>query len=134
MESKTPIAFIVDDEDVIASMLELILSSKGFDARPFFDPLDALKAAQSVAPDLLITDITMAHMDGIELAVRMKQLHPDCQVLLSSGYFLTKEQLAETGSQGRQFAFLPKPVRLESLFAKIEELLGDRVASGAACA
>jgi len=133
MESKGYVAFIVDDEEVIASMLELILSNKGFDARSFFDPLDALRAAHSVAPDLLITDVTMPKLDGIELAVQIKQLHPDCEVLLSSGYFLTSEQLAEAGSHGRQFAFLPKPVRMESLFAKIEELLPDGVAPGVPC-
>lgn len=133
MDSKGLVAFIVDDEDVIASMLEMILANKGFDARSFFNPLDALKAAHSAVPDLLITDITMSKMNGIELAVQMKQLHPHCEILLSSGYFLTSEQLAEAGSQGRQFAFLPKPVRMESLFAKIDQLLGDKVASVARC-
>lgn len=122
------IAFVVDDEELIASTLEQILSNKGIDARSFVDPLDALKAANSVAPNLLLTDVMMPKMDGIELANQITQLHPDCKVLLSSGYFMTTEELGKPGSHGQQFAILPKPVRSDSLFAKIKELLAERVA------
>lgn len=125
MQSKRYIAFVVDDEDVIASTLELILLSKGFDARSFVDPLDALSAAQSVAPNLLLADIVMPRMGGIELANQIKQLHPDCKVLLSSGHYLTSEQLVNAGFRGEQFAILGKPVLPDSLLAKIEELLAE---------
>lgn len=125
MQSKRYVAFVVDDEDVIASTLELILLSKGFEARSFVDPLDALSAANSVAPHLLLTDVLMPNLDGIELAILIKQLHPDCKVLLSSGHNVTSEQLAKAGSQGQEFGILVKPVRPETLFAKIEELLAD---------
>ena len=78
-------SFIVDDENVIASTLELILTSQGFDARYFIDPLDALNAAQSISPDLLLADVVMPHMTGIELAIKFKQLCPDCKILLRQG-------------------------------------------------
>ena len=114
----------MDDENVIASTLELILLSKGYDARSFIDPLDALSAAHSVAPNLLLTDVVMPTMDGIELASQIKQLHPDCKVLLISGH-VASEQLVNAGSQGRQFAILAKPVHPESLLAKIEEIIAE---------
>lgn len=125
MQSKRYVAFVVDDEDMIASTLELILLSKGFDARSFVDPLDALNAAHSVAPNLLLTDVVLPTMDGIELANQIKQLHPDCKVLFSSGHCVTSKQLVNAGFQGEQFAILGKPVLPDSLLAKIEELLGD---------
>jgi DNA-binding response OmpR family regulator len=53
------IAFVVDDGNVIASTLELILIKQGFDARSFVDPVDALRAAQSTSPDLLLTDVVI---------------------------------------------------------------------------
>jgi len=49
-------AFAVDDENVIASTLELILIHKGFDARAFIDPVEALHATRHVSPHLLLTD------------------------------------------------------------------------------
>jgi CheY-like chemotaxis protein len=64
--------FVVDDEKLIASTLSLILAGSGFYARPFLDPLDALRAAQSTAPDLLLSDVVMPNMNGIELAIQIQ--------------------------------------------------------------
>ena len=68
--SSRSIAFVVDDEDVIASTLELILLSEGFEARSFVDPHDALVASQTSTPDLLLTDVLMPGINGIELGDR----------------------------------------------------------------
>ena len=117
------IAFVVDDEPVIASTLELILKSQGFDARSFVDPLDALNAAQSASPDLLLTDVVMPKMNGIELAIQIKQHCPDCKVLLSSGQVATNDLLVTAGLQGHHFEIMPKPVHPKELLKAIEKLL-----------
>lgn len=119
------IAFVVDDEDLIASTLELILISQGFDARSFVDPVDALRAAQSASPDLLMTDVVMPNMTGIELAIQIRQLCPDCKILLSSGQIVTSELLAAAGLQGHQFEILPKPVHPNDLLETIAKLFKD---------
>lgn len=118
-----PIVFVVDDEKVIASSLELILRGKGFDARSFIDPLDALRAAQNVSPDLLFSDVVMPNMTGIELAIRFKQLCPDCKVLLSSGQVATNELLVAAGLQGYHFDVLAKPVHPGDLLNMLNEVL-----------
>lgn len=64
------IIFVVDDEKLIASTLSLILTGRGFYARSFLDPFDALRAAQSTVPDLLLSDVVMPNMNGIELAFK----------------------------------------------------------------
>lgn len=122
------VAFVVDDEDVIASTIELILLSKGFDARSFVNPLDALRAASSVAPKLLLTDVAMPSMDGIELANQIRRLCPGCKVLLTSGQCLSSEQLAHLALVAPQFTFLSKPIHPHLLLEKIEELLADGIA------
>ena len=104
------IAFVVDDEGIIASTLELILISHGFDARSFVDPHDALSAAQSALPDLLFTDVMMPQMNGIELAVQLRRSCPNCRVLLSSGQPATSELLADAEAAGHHFEILAKPV------------------------
>jgi CheY-like chemotaxis protein len=63
--------FVVDDENIIASTLALILQHKGFDATPFTKPFEALRAACSQAPDLLVTNVVMPLLSGIELAIQV---------------------------------------------------------------
>lgn len=116
------IAFIVDDENIVASTLELILISKGFDARSFVNPVDALMAAQSVAPHLLLTDVVMPNMNGIELAIQIKQLWPDCKVLLCSGQAETVDLIAAAREQGNHFEVVAKPIHPDDLFKTIERL------------
>jgi DNA-binding NtrC family response regulator len=115
-------AFVVDDEPTIASTMELVLRSKGFDARSFVDPFDALRAAQSLAPDLLISDVIMAEMNGFDLAIRVTDRHPGCKVLMFSGQTATEDLYLNFRSQGHDFMLLAKPVHPQELFSKIEEL------------
>lgn len=124
MEPQRSVAFVVDDENVIASTLELILLSKGFDARSFVDPLDALEAARSAKPNLLLTDVVMPNMTGIELAIQIRRLHPECNVLLSSGQSVTGELLSDAALGGHHFAVLAKPIHPQALLDKIRELFG----------
>lgn len=131
MLPKRTIAFVVDDEEIIASTLELILLSEGFEARSFVDPLDALEAAYSVQPDLLLTDVVMGNMTGIELAIQIKRLHPDCKVLLSSGQIATSELLSTANEQGHRFEILAKPVDPTILLEKIRAICRPNPLPGA---
>lgn len=115
-------AFVVDDEELIASTLELILIHKGFKARAFVDAVDALCAARSASHDFLLADVMMPGVNGIELAMQMTQLHPTCEVLLFSGQTATNGMLTEAASVGQHFEILPKPVHPTELLEKIDQL------------
>jgi CheY-like chemotaxis protein len=67
---------VVDDEPVIASTLAAILQMNGFSAKFFTCPLEALTAARSNAPDLVISDVAMPGISGIELAIQMTAQYP----------------------------------------------------------
>ena len=98
---KQPRVFVVDDEDVIASTLAMILRLKGgFNARSFTKPLDALEAARLEAPDLLISDVVMPLLSGIELAIQVREHCPDCKVLLFSGQAATVSLLETARAKG----------------------------------
>jgi DNA-binding response OmpR family regulator len=119
------VAFVVDDEDVIASTLELILLSRGFAVRSFVDPTDAAEAARNEKPDFLLTDVMMPKLNGIELAIQVKEINPNCCVLLVSGPASTSDLLARASVEGHSFDILAKPVHPLELLGKIAELLGE---------
>jgi DNA-binding NtrC family response regulator len=115
--------FVVDDEDVIASSLAMVLRFQGgFHARSFNNPTEALDAASSDPPDLLISDVVMPGLSGIELAVKMRALCPECKVLLFSGKASTVDMLESARDNGYDFELLSKPVHPGDLLARIRNL------------
>jgi DNA-binding NtrC family response regulator len=115
--------FVVDDEDVIASSLAMILRLQGgFHARSFTNPLEALQAAQVEAPDLLISDVVMPEMSGIDLAIQLREQCPGCKVLLFSGQAATAQLLSSAKEIGYTFEILSKPVHPADLLARIQDV------------
>ena len=123
--------FVVDDEEILATTLAMILRNHGFDATPFTYPLKALEASLSEAPDLLISDVMMPVLNGIELAIQIQQACPDCKVLLFSGQAKTQGLLEAAGQSGNQFELMSKPVHPTDLLRKIEASLRFAQASKA---
>jgi CheY-like chemotaxis protein len=70
-------------------------------------------------PDLLITDVIMGRMTGIELAIGVRSKLPNCKILLFSGQAATADLLAEAKSKGHNFDILAKPVHPADLLAKL---------------
>ena len=124
MPNKVKLAriFVVDDEFVIATTLATILERSGFDAISFTDPLKALKAAETGAPDLLISDVVMPELSGIDLAIRLKQKHPECRILLFSGQAATANLLEVARSNGHDFEVLSKPIHPTEFLKKIRDV------------
>jgi DNA-binding response OmpR family regulator len=114
--------FVVDDEPVIASTLSDILKANGFDAHCFLNPLEALEAARTSAPDLLISDVIMPGLSGIDLAIRFKEQCPAGKVLLIAAVAATADLLKAAREQGHDFQILAKPFHPTVLLARIKDL------------
>jgi CheY-like chemotaxis protein len=114
--------FVVDDDRVIASTTAAILKLSGYDARSFVNPLEALEVARTVGPDLLIADVVMPGLSGIDLAVRLKDQCPTCKILLLSGQAETGDLLEAARRQGHRFEVLAKPIHPRDLLARIKEV------------
>jgi CheY-like chemotaxis protein len=121
-----PRVFVVDDESVIASTLAAILKLHGYSATSFISPLEALAAAQLKAPDLLISDVLMPAISGIDLAILMKTQYPACKILLFSGRAETADLLCAAREEGHDFTLLQKPVHPSAMLAKIRALMAGR--------
>ena len=80
-----PSVLIVDDESVIADTLTEILNRSGYAAIAAYDGESAMETALLKPPVMLITDVVLPGMNGIELAITIKRIFPDCKTLLFSG-------------------------------------------------
>jgi CheY-like chemotaxis protein len=110
---------VVDDESTIAVTLAVILQKSGYDAAPFTDPLAALFSARENPPGLLITDVVMPELSGIDLAIRIKEEFPACKILLFSGQAATANLLEEAAAKGYEFDLITKPIHPADLLRKI---------------
>ena len=121
-DGKNPIAFIVDDESVISSTLATILNMSGFDAIGFVSALKAIEQALVRPPDLLMMDVVMPEMNGIELAIKFKSAYPECKILLLSGQHATAALLEDAIGKGYEFEILAKPVHPKDMIAALKKL------------
>jgi DNA-binding NtrC family response regulator len=117
----SPVVYIVDDERVIADTLATILQRSGFKAKSFHNPMDALAAASDNPPDLLISDVVMPQLSGIDLAIQLKVICPACKILLFSGQSQTANLLKSARELGHDFHLLTKPVHPKDLLYQIQK-------------
>jgi CheY-like chemotaxis protein len=110
---------VADDEQVIANTLAIILNQAGFEARAVFSGEKALEELDSFQPDMLISDVIMTGMTGIEVAIETRKKLPNCKVLLFSGQAATADLLERARAQGHEFDILAKPVHPTDLLAKL---------------
>jgi DNA-binding response OmpR family regulator len=118
-----PLVLVVDDEQVIADTLAAILRQSGFTALAAYEGRGALDIALANSPDLLLTDVAMPGMNGIDLAIAVTQAIPECRVLLFSGQATTAGLLARAHEEGHDFTTLQKPLHPTELLARISETL-----------
>jgi len=114
--------YVVDNEKLIANTLALILAQNGYRAIGFTNPLEALKSAIAQPPAILISDVIMPDMNGIELAIEFQARFPKCKVLLLSGQAVTTDLLDNARQRGYDFTVLAKPVHPTDLLAAIDKL------------
>lgn len=86
---------IIDDEKNIVSMLDQMLSRNShFSVRSFCDPVIALEELHTWKPDVVLLDITMPRMDGIEVLKAIKARHKDAKVIMMTAYTTLDKVLA----------------------------------------
>jgi DNA-binding response OmpR family regulator len=122
-EKHRPVVLVVDDERIIADTVSLIFSHNGFAVMTAYDGASALELAAVIPPELLITDVVMPGMTGIELAIAIKQTVPDCEILIFSGQASTMDLLAVARLSGHDFTALSKPVHPTIMLAEASKRL-----------
>ncbi len=110
---------VVDDEPIIADTLVNILNGEGHSAISVSDGASAVKWAEMVRPDAIVSDVIMPGMNGIETAVAVMRMLPRCRVILFSGQAASVDLLERARQEGHFFEVLAKPIDPEILLQKL---------------
>ena len=127
--SDAPRVLVVDDEAMLADLLAQALRHEGWETATAKDGLDALAKATSFHPDVVILDVQMPRMDGLETLERLRARDPELPVL-----FLTARDAVADRVQGLRAGaddYVTKPFRLAELLARVRALLRRQVAEPA---
>ncbi|HVG27197.1 MAG TPA: response regulator [Acidobacteriaceae bacterium] len=109
-QGPAPRILVVDDEKLIADTIVQILNRNGFIAEAAYSGQEAIEKAGRHCPELVLSDVLMPHVDGVEAAIAIRELCPDTRIVLFSGQAATVEILARARERGYSFELLPKPI------------------------
>jgi len=119
--SPAPRILVVDDEALIADTICQILNRNGFIAEAAYSGSEAIALASRNCPDLLLSDVLMPHIDGVEAAIAIREMCPDTRIVLFSGQAATVEILQRAKERGHTFELLPKPIHPTQLIKHLRE-------------
>ncbi len=104
---------VVDDEPIVGKRLKQVFGKIGFEIETFTDSASALAAMAEKSFDIVVTDLKMEGIDGIEVLKRVRAMNPETRVIIITGY--ASPDTAELAQRQGVFAFLAKPFRLDEL-------------------
>ncbi|MCE5230164.1 response regulator [bacterium] len=110
---------IVDDDEITSDLIEIIVSSAGHETRTAIDGREGLELFGRFAPDLVITDIQMPRMNGLELLAAIRQQNADAIVIVATAY--GSEEYALDALRRQANNYLKKPVEPKQLLALLRQ-------------
>jgi len=120
-DTPSPRILVVDDEKLIADTIVQILNRNGFIAEAAYSGQEAIDKAGRHCPELVLSDVLMPEIDGVEAAIAIRELCPDARIVLFSGQAATVEILARARERGHAFELLPKPIHPTELIKHLRE-------------
>jgi CheY-like chemotaxis protein len=112
---------VVDDEPLIADTIVQILNRSGFIAEAAYGGREAIEAARRITPELILSDVLMPHLDGVEAAIAIQKFLPETRIVLFSGQAATVEILARARTRGYHFELLAKPLHPTQLIKHLRQ-------------
>ncbi len=110
---------VVDDEPLIADTICAILNENGFDATGHYSGSDAISAARRLHPDIVLSDVLMPRMSGVELGIQLRSEFPDIKIFLFSGQAATTPMIHRAEAEGHHFELFPKPIHPDELISRL---------------
>jgi len=116
---------VVDDERLIADTMTEILKRSGFRASCAYDGQAALEMALKITPDVVLADVVLPQMNGVQLAIELRKSLPSAEVILLSGQAGITEIVERGSREGYTFELISKPVHPEKLLQHLRKMRGD---------
>jgi two-component system, OmpR family, response regulator len=126
-------ALVVDDEVMLAELLTMALRYDGWDVRSAGSGTEAVRAARDFAPDVVLLDVMLPDIDGLEVLRRLRAHDPDVPVLFLTARDAVEDRIAGITAGGDDY--VTKPFSLEEVIARIRAILrraGSRVETASA--
>ena len=114
---------VIDDEALIAETVVEILREEGYEATPVSSGTSAIELAKAVRPAIVLSDVIMPGLNGIETGIKIREIVPNCKVILFSGQAETVDLLEQARQKGHRFEILAKPIKPENLINVIRSNL-----------
>jgi DNA-binding NtrC family response regulator len=118
---------VIDDEQDVREMLEFVLSEGGFEVETVDGGLAAVAIVRARRFDVVITDMKMPVMDGLQTLTALKEIDPTIEVIVVTGY--ASEQTAAECVRRGAYGYLRKPFEVEDLRALVDRALSHRLAT-----
>ena len=110
---------VIDDEALIAETIVEILSQEGFEATAVSNSSSAVELAGTLRPDIVLSDVIMPGLNGIDAGIKIREINPKCKIILFSGQAATVDLLEKARRKGHVFDILAKPIKPEQLITVI---------------
>ncbi len=123
MLREQPRVLIVDDERYVADTLVAMLRREGYEAIAAYDGCDALEQAIHLKPELVISDVHLSKLNGIDAVIQIQRMFPDCKALLFSVNKTIARLALGSLNQAVGFEILQKPVRPQDVLEKIKSVV-----------
>lgn len=104
---------VIDDEPIVGKRLQQVFTKMGFDVEIYTNALSAMESIKRKPFDIVVTDLKMEGMDGMEVLERVKEINPDTKVIIITGY--AQLDTASEAFRKGVFDFIAKPFRLDEL-------------------
>ncbi len=117
---------VIDDESLIAETVVEILIEEGFEAISVSSGTAAIEAAKTVRPAIVLSDVIMPGLNGIETGIKIREIVPTCKIILFSGQAATVDLLEKARERGHRFDILAKPIKPEHLVSVIRSNLPSK--------
>jgi DNA-binding NtrC family response regulator len=121
--SKTKV-LIIDDDLAMIELAEFHLQAQGYETARSLTGEEGVKLVEGSHFDVVLTDLQLPDLDGIEVVKRVKELSPDTEIIMISGYASVSKAVEAT--KAGAFYFIEKPVAFEELMVLIEKAIERR--------
>ena len=124
--SKRAKILVVEDEFGLQATLKEVFQLEGYDVRVAVDGDEGYEIYRRFKPDLILTDIVMPKLSGLELIGRIRKSDRGIRVIYMSGFFGVKQLKKELDEEVATYGYpvLPKPTKISTLLALVKEYLG----------